>query len=104
MSAAVLDKGKGKALPQEQEHLEAEKYISSGSSSDSDTDSDSDSSNDSASDSEEEITQEQLDSLLERARQNALSRSSNLPPQNTFEDGADMIQLGDDEESDAKEE
>ena len=103
MSAAALDKGKGKALPEEQEHLEAEEDVSSASSSASDSDTDSESDTSDSSDSEEEITQEQLDSLLEKARQNALSKSSTLPLQNAFEDGTDMIRLGDHEAEDAKE-
>lgn len=71
MFSAPLDKGKGKATIHElstEDHAEEE---SSSSSSDSDSDSDS-------SDSDEEITPEYLESLLEKARQNASANPSTL--------------------------
>ena len=88
MAETALDKGKGRARPEDLEEEttaqeEAAVNASSGSSqSDSDSDSDSsdsdsDTSSDSNSDSESEddVTPEFLESLLERARQNARAKA-----------------------------
>lgn len=96
MANATLDKGKGRVLPEEKEHQEAEVALSSASSSVSDSDSDSDTSDDS--DSEEEITQEQLNSFLDKARQNALSADVPEEIHDSFDGGEDIIRLGDEEE------
>lgn len=95
MANATLDKGKGKVLPEEKEHQEAEVALSSASSSVSDSDSDSDTSDDSDS---EEITQEQLNSFLDKARQNALSADVPEEIRDSFDGGEDIIRLGDEEE------
>ncbi|OCH88696.1 Fcf2-domain-containing protein [Obba rivulosa] len=77
MSLTALQKGKGRALPDEEvEEPPSEDValvLDSESSEESDSDSDLESS---ASDSEEEITQEFLNSLLEKARRNAQEKSS----------------------------
>ncbi|THH09264.1 hypothetical protein EW146_g8727 [Bondarzewia mesenterica] len=69
MPLTTLDKGKGKALPEPSHVLHASQFSSS-TSSESDSDSDSDSS---VSDSDDEVTQEYLDSLLEKARQSIVA-------------------------------
>ncbi|KAL4250770.1 Fcf2 pre-rRNA processing C-terminal domain-containing protein [Abortiporus biennis] len=68
--SSIIDKGKGRALP---------------SSPNSDSDSD-DSSDDSSSSDEEEVTQEYLNSLLHKARQNAIASSSSKQLKGTNDD------------------
>ncbi|KAI0042480.1 Fcf2-domain-containing protein [Auriscalpium vulgare] len=81
MALTALDKGKGKAMPEDREHEQSSSSSSSGSEPNSSSESDSDSSDDSASDSEEDITPEYLESLLDKARQNAAgSASTSNPP------------------------
>lgn len=103
MAVTTRDKGKGKALPEEHQADDIEHAASSASasSSGSDTDSDSDTSDDSESE-DDEITQEQLDSLLEKARQKALSSSSQEVPQIAFSGEEEVIRLGNDEDADER--
>ena len=100
MSLSTLDKGKRRALPEDEEPIPAEENASS---SDSTSDSDSDSETDSEvsetsseSDEEDEITQDVLDSLLEKARQSA-SKSSSGASGVAFNGEEDVIQLEKDE-------
>ncbi|KAJ3551537.1 hypothetical protein NM688_g4646 [Phlebia brevispora] len=99
MSLTTLDKGKGKALLEKEVHEEVEQELASASSSasDSETDSDSDTSDDS--ESEDDIIQEQLKSLLEKARQNALSKAGSQMAQNDSQQEEEIIRLGDGEDS-----
>ncbi|KAI0684920.1 hypothetical protein BC835DRAFT_1310293, partial [Cytidiella melzeri] len=91
MSLTAFDKGKERALPEDEEIEGVEEDAESPSEWHSDSDSDSDSNLSlQDSDSEEEITQQFLDSLLQKARQNAIAASVV-----TFEE--DVIQLGKDE-------
>lgn len=102
MSVTSLDKGKGKALPEDIEVVSrsSSRSRSSSSSDSSDSDLDSDSSDTS---SDEEITQEYLDSLLEKARKNAaraLSAKQQSRDNDDFAEGDEVIKL--DEEEDEK--
>ncbi|KAH8104818.1 Fcf2 pre-rRNA processing-domain-containing protein [Cristinia sonorae] len=73
MALTPLDKGKARAMaPSSSPHRQLPSKSGSSSSSSSGSDSDSDS--DSSSDSDEEISQEYLNSFLEKARQNAIAR------------------------------
>lgn len=93
MAVTIPDKGKEKALPEDEEFDEG-----SSTSSDSDSDSDSDISSDSDdSESEEAITEEYLESLLEQARQNAAASSSKTTASSAFVD-EDIIKLGEEDE------
>lgn len=84
--------GKGKALPDDQiEDFSVEGSSSSGSDTSSDSDSDSDASGSDTSDSdEEEITEEYLESLLDKARQSISSRQ----PARDLHTEEEVIQLG----------
>lgn len=110
MSLTTLDKGKGRALPAGEEHIPLEEEenagsssSSSSSSSDSESDSDdSDASSSSDSDSDnsedsEEVTQDVLNSLLEKARQSALASTSGASGVVPFDGEEDVIQLEKDE-------
>lgn len=109
MSLTTLDKGKGRALPEDDEHIpleEEENAGSSSSTSDSDSESDSDDGSDASSssysdsdDSEdsEEVTQDVLNSLLEKARQSALASTSGASGAVPFDGEEDVIQLEKDE-------
>ncbi|KAI0055866.1 Fcf2-domain-containing protein [Artomyces pyxidatus] len=105
MSLTAMQKGKGKALlplVDDPSNNQATASHSSSSSSSSDSSgSDSDSDSDSESVSDEEVTQEYLESLLEKARQNAAAASR---PQISQEDGAEeeIIHLGDPESEQKK--
>ena len=113
MAVTTLEKGKGRARPEDIEEDEVERTSAASASSedsdssDSDSDSDSssdDSSSDSDSDSEsgDEVTQEFLDSLLERARQNARAK---VKQASAVEGGEEeFIHLGSDDEDEAKKE
>ena len=100
MSVSAADKGKGRALPEDEEleiAEEREEVSSSASDSASDSDSDSNSETSEDSESEDEITQEQLDALLEKARQNAVASSSSGGTISFNEE--DIIDLGDNTDS-----
>ncbi|KAI0755418.1 Fcf2 pre-rRNA processing-domain-containing protein [Irpex lacteus] len=108
MSLTTLDKGKGRALPEDEEHIlheEEEDAGSSSSTSDSDSESDSDdtdassSSDSDSNDSEdsEEVTEDILNSLLEKARQSALASTSGASGVVPFDGEEDVIQLEKDE-------
>ena len=98
MSLSFLDKGKRRALPEDEEPIPAEENASSSdSTSDSDSETDSEvSETSSESDEEDEITQDVLDSLLEKARQSA-SKSSSGASGVAFNGEEDVIQLEKDE-------
>ena len=87
MTPTALDKGKGRATTQQspRQTRALPQLHSASSSSSSDVESDSDSDSDSSSESsEDEITQEYINSFLEKAKQNALARkqlSATAPPQ-----------------------
>ena len=98
MSLSTLDKGKRRALPEDEEPIPAEENASSSdSTSDSESETDSEvSETSSESDEEDEITQDVLDSLLEKARQSA-SKSSSGASGVAFNGEEDVIQLEKDE-------
>lgn len=100
MSVTSLYKGKGRALSEETEVVSRSSSRSRSSSSDS---SDSDSDSDSDNSSDDEITQEYLDSLLEKARQN-VARPSNFKTQSTdnFAGGDEVIKLSEGEEDEQR--
>ncbi|KAI0084830.1 Fcf2 pre-rRNA processing-domain-containing protein [Irpex rosettiformis] len=89
MPPTTLDKGKGRALPEDEETILIEEENASSSSSSSEA-----SNTSSESEGEDEITQDVLDSLLEKARQSARASASGVV---TFEGEEDVIQLGKDE-------
>ncbi len=96
MVVTTRSKGKERALPEDEvPHKIAE--VSSANSSSSDSDSDSQSDTSEGSDSEEEITQEFLDSLLEKARQNAASSSREKVVADLLVGEEEMIRLGEDD-------
>ena len=98
MSLSTLDKGKRRALPEDEEPIHAEENASSSdSTSDSESETDSEvSETSSESDEEGEITQDVLDSLLEKARQSASTSSSGASGV-AFNGEEDVIQLEKDE-------
>ncbi|PIL22861.1 hypothetical protein GSI_15557 [Ganoderma sinense ZZ0214-1] len=111
MATTALEKGKGRARPEDLEDDEVEQTSAASASSEdsdsSDSDSDSDSSDDSSSDSDsdsdsgEEVTQEFLDALLERARQNARAKAKQAAV--AAKGGEDeFIHLGSDDEGEEK--
>ncbi|EMD40069.1 hypothetical protein CERSUDRAFT_132859 [Gelatoporia subvermispora B] len=75
MALTALQKGKGKALPDDIGDTRSEKAASEHSS-DSESSDDSGSDSSSAIDSEDEVTQEFLESLLEKAKRNAEQKAS----------------------------
>jgi hypothetical protein len=86
MTLTAIDKGKRKAIPEiHEEAFKSGSGSSSASSSDSDTSSDSDS-------EEDEITPEYLESLLEKARQNAAA-SRGVRQNNNGAHEEDVIKL-----------
>ncbi len=106
MTVTALDKGKGRARPEDLEDAEVAQEnagsAASSHSSDSDSDSDSDSSDDSSdsdsdSDSGEDVTPEFLESLLEKARQNARAKAATRPLANNGGE-EEFIHLGSDDE------
>ncbi|KAJ2978324.1 hypothetical protein NUW54_g11300 [Trametes sanguinea] len=118
MSVTSLEKGKGRARPEDLENEEATAAaatLASAGSNASESDASSDSSDDSSgsdsdastsdsdsdSDSEEEVTQEFLESLLARARQNAAKSATKQAASGNGEE--EFIQLGSDDEDGKKE-
>lgn len=103
MATSISAKGKGKEIAlQNDQAAELEKQSgasSSSSSSDSDSDSSNSDASDSDSESEEEITQEYLNSLLEKARQAARARKEHKEGEFVGFEEQDHIQLDEDEES-----
>ncbi|KAI0632454.1 hypothetical protein C8Q77DRAFT_1125817 [Trametes polyzona] len=117
MAVAALDKGKGRARPEDIEEeevaLAAARAASptAGSTSESDEDSDSlddssdsetDASSDSDSDSEDDVTPEFLESLLAQARRNASKAAAGPSADGKGEE--EFIQLGSDDEGEDKKE
>ncbi|KAI0771158.1 Fcf2-domain-containing protein [Trametes elegans] len=116
MSLAALDKGKGRALPEDlvEDTARAAARPTSPSAGSSSSDSDNDSSDDASdsdsdastsdsdSNSEDGVTTEFLESLLAKARQNASKASSRQAASGNGEE--EFIQLGSDDESEEKKE
>ncbi|KAI1794846.1 Fcf2-domain-containing protein [Ganoderma leucocontextum] len=110
MAVTALEKGKGRARPEDLEEDEVEQTSAASASSegsdssDSNSDSDSSDSDSSSSDSDSEsgddVTQEFLESLLERARENARAKAKQAVVVEGGEE--EFIQLGSDDGDDEK--
>lgn len=101
MTIALLEKGKGRALPENNEEqiepAEKEDARSDSGLDSSDSESDSSSSSSTSDDEEDEISQEFLDSLLEQARRNLSAKPQPTPSTSAEEE--EIIHLGSSEDT-----